>query len=130
MTGRRQDVSLSVMLTVLVVLASASPVRAQAHNQTPALVIYNTLPNLAAEQLTITGENFGTAPEAITLNGFPLPYSLYTDTVIVANLPADVLATPGTYRLMVVRPGSPGTVSRRTGVADVAIGGVGAAGPP
>jgi hypothetical protein len=117
------------MLPLLVVLTTATPVRAQAHNQTPALVIYNTLPNLAAEQLTITGQNFGTAPETITLNGFPLPYSVYTDTVIVANLPGGVIATPGTYTLTIVRPGPPGTASLRTGVADVTIGAAGPAGP-
>lgn len=114
-------------LALLAVIGAPREARGELHPG--QLMIFNAVPNLVAQQLVITGQNFGTRPQLIALNGSALTFSVYTNTVIVADLPASVIASPGTYTLMVTRSGPFLTLLLRTWVTDVSIGSVGPEGP-
>src|SRR5690349_5220671 len=83
----------------LLSFVSWTSVYAQQHNA-PALstatVITSTVPN----QLVIGGVNFGAAMPAVALDGLTLNVNSYSDTVVVAYLPAGLI--PGTYRVSLV----------------------------
>ena len=91
-----------------------------------ALVTATTQPN----QIVIRGSGFGSITPAVTLDGVPLVLISYTDTVVIALLPDDAAAHPGTYRLAVTNNIAHGNSSQQTGTMDVTIGAVGPAGPP
>ena len=78
---------------------SVIPVMAQSP---PAIT--SAVANLAVtpSTLTINGTNFGTAAPTVTLAGTPLSLLSYTNTVLVAELPATL--TPGSYDLSVSIP--------------------------
>ena len=88
--------SCAVALSLLV-----SP-RAFADDDDP--IITSAVPTVSGSTttLTITGRNLDTrAPEHVLLNGQALTPVAQSDTRIVVTMPSSVLATPGTYLLVV-----------------------------
>lgn len=85
---------------------------------TPRIV--NAVPDLLNRLLTISGAEFGGNPE-VTLDEIPLTIQSTTPEQIVAVLPDHVIATPGTYRLVVAAPDK----GRRSSSLDLTIGAVG-----
>lgn len=90
-----------------------------------ALVTTTTQPN----QIVIHGSGFGSIPPTVTLDGVTLGLVSYTDTVVVALLPDDATAHPGTYRLSLTNNIGHGNSSQQTATMDVTIGAAGPAGP-
>lgn len=107
-------------------LISAPGLRADQHsgpNIDTAVVTTTTQPN----QIVIGGSGFGSIPPAVTLDGVPLVLISYTDTLVVAFLPNDATAHPGTYRLSLTNNTWHGTSSQQTATMDVTLGSVGPA---
>jgi len=52
----------------------------------------------ALQQITITGQNFGTLKPTVWLNNVPLSVNLFTDTAVTPFLPANI--APGSYLLV------------------------------
>jgi hypothetical protein len=75
-----------------------------------------------ANQLTITGSNFGDTTPTVTLDGIPLVVAGFTDATAIATLPGSI--GPGSYLLQVSN-----AQNRQTGTFDVTIGAVGPQGP-
>ncbi len=90
-----------------------------------AVVTTTTNPN----QIAIRGSGFGGIPPTVTLDGVPLVLISYSDTLVVAVVPADATAHPGSYRLSLTNNAWHGNSSQQTDTMDVAIGAVGPAGP-
>lgn len=88
-----------------------------------ALVTTAVQPN----QIVISGSAFGTVPPTVTLDSVPLSIATYTDTRVVALIPATVAA--GTYRLSLTNNSLYGLTNVRTGTIDVTLGAEGPAGP-
>jgi hypothetical protein len=61
-------------------------------------------PDSGAGQIVIVGTDFGTSAPVVTLSGFQLVVVSFTNTDVVAMLPA--LIDPGTYTLAVSRGGT------------------------
>src|SRR6266849_10288862 len=84
----------------VITLAALTQAQAQFGPATPVITFTTTDFTTTPKQLAITGTNFGTLTTPIvTLNGFTLQVGTFTDTSIVAFLPANI--TPGTYLLQV-----------------------------
>jgi hypothetical protein len=107
-------------LALVVVLSAALLAQSQS-NVAPQ--ISNTLVTQSPDQITINGTNFGSANPAVNVDGFSLAVLTFTDTTIVAALPAPPLS-PGTYALVV----SNGQ-SHQSGESVVTLGAVGPQGP-
>ena len=109
----------------LVMMVLGSTVGQTQGNQ---VIVQSAFPNLVTQEITIVGNNFGTQA-TVTLDGFVLPVISNSNTLIVAMLPASVVATPGSYRLAVYRSTPSPENSPNVGKLDVAIGAAGVAGP-
>lgn len=87
---------------LLVILALAPAVEAQQSSSSPSqLKVSAASYDAATEALSIHGVNFGTAGGVVTLNGFPLPVSSWSDGQIVALVSS--ATPPGSYLLTVAR---------------------------
>ena len=89
-------------LFTLLVSVSARPAAAQVKQATPQLAIQAAYADLTANQLLITGQQFGERP-AVVLDGIPLAVTFSDPQQIVATLPSGAADHPGTYRLIVSR---------------------------
>ena len=67
--------------------------------QTPPLYITSVTVDLAGQQLVIFGENFGNTAPGVRLAAKGLIVLSSSMTAVVAHLPAEIAAQPGTYRL-------------------------------
>jgi hypothetical protein len=103
------------ILVALTILFTAHAAHAQQQ-----LDIRNAIPDLLNARLYISGSGFGTAP-LVSLDGMSLTVLNASSNLIEAILPASVLTTPGTYRLVV----STGNGPKKSDTADVTIGTVG-----
>jgi Collagen triple helix repeat (20 copies) len=115
------------VVTALFFLSTAwwPVLQAQQHN---APVLSNaTVTTSAQPTIAIGGSSFGVIPPSVTLDGLPLNVISYSDTLVVAFLPAGV--TPGTYLLSLTNNSLQGNPDVRTGTFDVTIGAVGPTGP-
>ena len=79
--------------------------------------------NVNPNQITIQGANFGTTQPLVTVDNVPLVVLSFTDTVIVATLPASI--SPGSYALAVAG----GRNGNQVVTSVVTIGAVGPQGP-
>jgi hypothetical protein len=87
---------------VLFVLALSPALHAQKSSSSPSqLKVSAASYDAAAEALSIHGVNFGTTVGVVTLNGFPLPVSSWSDDQIVALVAS--ATPPGSYLLTVAR---------------------------
>ena len=118
----RASASLCLALALLVASAGAS------YAQGNQVRVDSAVPNLVSQVVTISGANFGSQPPSVTLNDVPLALLSSSPTQIVAALPASVIATPGTYRLVVRKGNSNSQNSANVATLDVAIGNYGAEG--
>ena len=85
---------------LLVILALAPAVEAQKSSSSPSqLKVSAASYDAATEALSIHGVNFGTAGGVVTLNGFPLPVSSWSDNQVVALV--SNATSPGSYLLTV-----------------------------
>ena len=116
----------SVCLLALTLIASPIPLAAQGIPQTR---IISAMPDVGGGQLVIVGDNLDIGAITVTLSDVPLLPVTVTPTLVITNLPAEFIATPGTYTLTIVRDGT-GPIDKRTGTLDVTIGTIGAAGEP
>lgn len=125
----------AVALVVLMVLPNLGRADAQATTQ---LAIVHVSPNLVSNTLTISDTEFGTRLGVVTLDQQPLTLVSWTDTQLVAGLPASVAATPGNYLLTVQRPGPQRSkhdhdddeeTRKRIGAFIVTVGAIGPIGP-
>ena len=86
--------------------------------QTFSISIYSAIANSANNQITVVGVGFGPQPgrgaPSVSFNGASLTLVSFTDTTIVANLPAGLVA--GTYHLAVTNSG------KDSAYLDVALG--------
>lgn len=92
---------------------------------TPHVRIIEARSEMELGELFLTGENFirRTTDEVfVTLAGEPLTVVSWSETEILAQLPAGI--APGTYRLVVVRSGNPSEDA-----IDITLGAVGPQGP-
>lgn len=105
-------------LTVLFTLATAF---AQTNPPDPVINSAKTDTNLT--QLSINGSNFGVIAPAVVLGNAPLQVATYTDTTVVAFLPANLAA--GSYALSLTRS----SVPQKTATFDLTLGAQGPAGP-
>jgi hypothetical protein len=118
--------SLVACFTVLAMLTSPSAATAQTGLQAS---IISVVPDIGGGQLVIVGANLVDDPPTVTLADVPLLVISASPTLIVTELPAEFISTPGTHVLTVVREGT-GSLARRTATLDVTIGTVGPAGEP
>src|SRR5216684_3025522 len=90
----------------------------------PPMLIDSTSPDFSVTpaQLTISGQSLGTTKPMVTFDGLTLPVLTYTNSKIVATLPAGI--TPGSYLLIVVNTSTQGVFPFVS-----TIGAVGATGP-
>jgi hypothetical protein len=86
----------------------------------PQLVIQAAYADLATGELLVSGQEFGDRPLQVILDGIHLTVKLVRDRQIIAVLPRDAAAHPGTYLLIVSR----GHQDWQTDSFNVAIGGV------
>jgi len=98
---------------VLAVL-SFSPAIAQ------QLVVKSAVPDQSAGTLFISGENFGTAP-VVAINGLSASILTASPQLLLVQMPASVVAQPGSYLLQVAR----GKRDQERDVFAVTIGAVG-----
>ncbi|PWT97560.1 MAG: hypothetical protein C5B51_31140 [Terriglobia bacterium] len=113
-------IALSVLLAFAPVLPGQTAAElAPAPNIDNTVIITSVVPN----QIVITGKNFGTSAPSVTMNGLFLTVLSYSDTVVLAQLPASVTGNPGTYQMTLINS------SGRKGSLDVAVGALGPAGP-
>ena len=97
----------AVSLVFFLDLASFSTAYAQppsAKTNPVELVVTSATANLATDLVTIDGVNFGSARPVVRLGTQNLTVASWSDTQIIATLPADLPA--GTYRLVVTRNNS------------------------
>src|SRR5579872_254231 len=93
-------------------------------------VIVRAIPDLAAGTLTISGSNLDPHGALhVLLNGLSLPITSQSQTTVVVPLPPSVLATPGTYLLIVGHGREHARHDDDFAEFDVTIGGAGAIGP-
>jgi hypothetical protein len=111
----RASARLCLALALLVASAGAS------YAQGNQVRVDSAVPNLVSQVVTISGANFGSQPPSVTLNDVPLALLSSSPTQIVAALPASVIATPGTYLLVVRKGNSNGQNSANVATLDVAI---------
>jgi hypothetical protein len=94
-----------------------------------AVITTTTQPN----QITLTGTGFGVRAPLVNMNGIPLLVTSFTDTTVVAEIPAVISNHPGTYLLTLkVGPGNAprGRTQATPSISmDVTIGAVGPQGP-
>src|SRR2546422_7291204 len=83
-----------VAVVVVLLLLPFSP--AFAHQ----LVIQSAVPDLNAGTLFVSGKNFGAAP-IVRVNGTLVTVVSSSPELLLVMLPADVIAQPGSYLLMV-----------------------------
>ena len=107
----------AALLLVVVLLAFLPPfVHAQSSkassSPSPQLVVLSVQPNIAAGELTIAGRQFGDAAPEVSIEGLSLTVISYSPTLIVTELPASLIAAPGSYLLRVSR--GPATVQNDT----------------
>jgi hypothetical protein len=81
--------------------------------------------NADQQQLVIFGNNFGTVVPIVSLADIPLNVVSYTNTTLVADLPASFLAQPGSHQLSVTTPGRPAL----TVLFSITMGAAGPEGP-
>ena len=84
------------------------------------LVIYSATPDLSARTLSVTGENFGDSPSA-EINQIPVSVLSGSPRLLTLELPASVIAQPGSYLLGVKR----GNRATDNDVFSITIGAVG-----
>ena len=118
----RASARLCLALALLIASAGAS------YAQGNQVRVDSAVPNLVSQVVTISGANFGSQPPSVTLNDGPLALLSSSPTQIVAALPASVIATPGTYQLVVRKGNSNSQNSANVATLDVAIGHSGAEG--
>ena len=118
----RASARLCLALALLIASAGAS------YAQGNQVRVDSAVPNLVSQVVTISGANFGSQPPSVTLNDVPLALLSSSPTQIVAALPASVIATPGTYQLVVRKGNSNSQNSANVATLDVAIGNFGAEG--
>jgi hypothetical protein len=118
----RASARLCLALALLVASAGAS------YAQGNQVRVDSAVPSLVSQVVTISGANFGSQPPSVTLNDVPLALLSSSPTQIVAALPASVIATPGTYQLVVRKGNSNSQNSANVATLDVAIGNFGAEG--
>jgi len=118
----RASARLCLALALLVASAGAS------YAQGNQVRVDSAVPSLVSQVVTISGANFGSQPPSVTLNDGPLALLSSSPTQIVAALPASVIATPGTYQLVVRKGNSNSQNSANVATLDVAIGHSGAEG--
>jgi len=116
--------SARLCLALALLVASAGAGYAQGNQ----IRVDSAVPNLVSQVVTISGASFGSQPPSVTLNDVPLALLSSSPTQIVAALPASVIATPGTYRLVVRKGNSNSQNSANVATLDVAIGNYGAEG--
>ena len=109
-------------LALALLVASAGAGYAQGNQ----VRVDSAVPNLVSQVVTISGVNFGSQPPSVTLNDVPLALLSSSPTQIVAALPASVIATPGTYQLVVRKGNSNSQNSANVAVLDVAVDSYGA----
>jgi hypothetical protein len=85
------------------------------------LVIHSAVPDFNGGTLFISGENFGTSPQ-IELNAIPVVVRSASPQLLLVDVPASVLAQPGSYLLDVRR-------GKRESERDVFNFTIGAVGP-
>jgi hypothetical protein len=100
---------------IIVGLLSSAPAFAQ------QLVIKSAIADQTAGTLFISGENFGTAPQ-VEINGLHSALLSASSELLLVQVPASVVAQPGTYLLKVTR-------GKRDQDRDVFAVTIGAAGP-
>jgi Collagen triple helix repeat (20 copies)/IPT/TIG domain len=93
---------------------------------TTRLVVERVEPDYDAERLFIYGHDFGVDQPTVRLDDLDLVVFSVSDELIEAQLPK---FSPGTYRLVVQRPGPLLTIVLRTDVIDLALGAAGPRGP-
>jgi hypothetical protein len=104
---------------IILALLSFSPAFAQ------QLVIKSAVPDQNAGTLFIAGENFGTAP-SVEINGLHAAVQNASPQLLLVQVPASVLAQPGSYLLTVAR----GKKTSERDVFNFTIGAVGPMGEP
>jgi hypothetical protein len=114
-----------VVIAFAVINLSSCPASAQEHNA-PSVSTATLNPATLPGQITVRGSSFGIALPNVLLDELPLAVLSYTDTVVVALVPASV--TPGTYRLSLINNSLQGNAAVRTGTLDVTVGAVGQTG--
>jgi hypothetical protein len=102
-------------VAVVLVLLSFSSAFAQ------QLVIKSAIPDHSVGTLFISGENFGSAPD-VEINGLDAPVVSSSPQLLLVQVPASVVAQPGSYLLKVLR-------GKREQERDVFALTVGAVGP-
>jgi len=117
---RRGRLMRGAAMVCLVFAFTVSSVRI-VHAQNGQIRVDSALPNLAAHAVTIGGVNFGTQTPTVTLNDMPLTVLVSSPTQIVAVLPGSVIASPGTYQLVVRKGGANSQNSANVATIDVAI---------
>lgn len=108
----------TIVLAVVVLLLPGRAARAQGKTPAPQLLVTAAAANLETNELFIAGQNFGSTPPIVTLDGIALPVSVALPNQVVAALPATAAAHPGTYLLVVSR----GPAQTQTDTFHVAIG--------
>jgi hypothetical protein len=106
-----------LVLALALLVASAGAGYAQGNQ----VRVDGAVPNLVSQVVTISGVNFGSQPPSVTLNDVPLALLSSSPTQIVAALPASVIATPGSYQLVVRKGNSNSQNSANVAILDVAI---------
>jgi hypothetical protein len=94
-TVRKVIVLLALTLSYVVATSSLSLAQATPTAQKPVIVSAES--NFETNQITITGQRFGNAEPAVTLDGAALTVISYTPTNVVAGLPGNL--QPGSYQL-------------------------------
>ncbi len=83
------------------VFATTAPLSADSARH--QLTITNAVPDVTGSALYVSGANFGSGAPWVTLNGMPVTVLASTPNQISVELPAAVVATPGSYLLTVAR---------------------------
>jgi len=113
--------SFAVFLLSTTIVSSMLAQSAPAQSKVPA--IEKTQVSTNSNQLTITGQNFGTVIPSVTWDGLlPLTVVSFTDTIVVATLPGGIPA--GSYQLTLTN-----LTTNKAGSFIATIGAVGPAGP-
>jgi hypothetical protein len=110
---------------LLVVLAVPSVARA-------AVSIGSVTPTAVPGQLLIQGSDFGSYPAfppIVVLDGYMLTLDQWGPSQILAEIPAPLMAVPGTYELSITNRAKNGSYVS-TAVYEVALGAAGVPGPP
>jgi hypothetical protein len=111
-----------LLLLILCLVCTSRTVSAEAAQQ---VSINGAVVDHVSGLVLVSGSQFGTTPPAVTIDSMPVTVLSASPQAIVVELPASLLAQPGTYLLTVQRDTSP----KGSATFVLAIGAIGPQGP-